>query len=339
VALAYAACSFIWGTTYFAIRVCIGPGGYGTYQAAALRFALATVALAGLVAAGRARPGPRSRAQVGWLCGAGLLNFGAYALTYTAEESISGGLACVLYGTLPLATAALSAATGTERPARSAVVGAAVSLAGVAILFYDRLAVSARQAAGVGMMLGSVALAACYNVVLKRKASGVHPLAQNAWFLGSTAAFMALLAAAEARPLPWPPPPAPSLAVVYLALVGSVVAFASYFYLVRHTSLMTASTIVLVQPVVALGVDALWEAQPVGPGAYAGAAVTLCGVGANLLPGVLAARRASAAARAPGGGGGGAGRGGGPGAARRRPATARRRRASPAAARPGRDAG
>jgi drug/metabolite transporter (DMT)-like permease len=285
VALAYAACVVIWGTTFYAIRACIGPGGYPTYQAAALRFVIAALALAALAASGRARPGPRSRAQAAWIVAAGLFNFGGYALLYKAEEAITGGLACVIYGTLPLMTALLTAATGTERASRPAVAGALVSLGGIAIIFRDRLEVSARQAAGVAMMLGAVGFSTCLNVVLKRKAGGVHPLAQSAWFLGATAAAMTLLAAAEGRPVPWPPPPGPTLALLYLAIVGSVVAFGAYFYLIRHTSLMTASTIVLLEPIVALFVDAAWEAQPIGAAAYLGAAVTMGGVGVSTLIG------------------------------------------------------
>jgi drug/metabolite transporter (DMT)-like permease len=283
VALAYVACALIWGTTFYAIRACIGPGGYPTYQAAALRFVVAALALAGLAAAGGARPRPRSRAQAAYICAAGLLNFGGYALLYTAEESISGGVACVIYGTLPLMTAVLGAATGTERASGAALGGALVALGGIATIFYDRLEVSPRQATGVALMLGAVGLSTCMNLVLKRKAAGVHPLAQNAWFLGATAVAMTLLALAEGRPLPWPPPPGPTLALLYLAIVGSVVAFAAYFYLIRHTSLMTASTVVLVEPVVALLVDAAYETQAIGAAAYAGAAITLGGVGVSML--------------------------------------------------------
>lgn len=284
-ALAYGACVLIWGTTFYAIRACIGPGRYPTHQAAALRFVVAALVLAALAASGRARPSPRSPAQAAWICVAGLFNFGGYALLYKAEEAITGGVACVIYGTLPLMTALLSAATGTERVSRASVAGALVSLGGIAIIFRDRLEVSAQQAAGVVMMLVTVGFSTCMNVLLKRKAEGVHPLSQNAWFLGTTAVAMSLLAAAEGRPLPWPPPPGPTLALLYLAIVGSVVAFGAYFYLIRQTSLMTASTIVLLEPLVALFVDAAWEAQPIGAAAYFGAAVTMAGVGVSILLG------------------------------------------------------
>jgi drug/metabolite transporter (DMT)-like permease len=292
VALAYVTCSVIWGTTFYAIRACIGPGGYPTYQAAALRFVLAALVVVGLAAAGRASPGPRSRAQAAWLTAAGLLNFAGYALTYRAEESIPGGLACVIYGTQPLLTAALAAATGTERAPRSAVIGSLASLGGVALIFYDRLEVSAQQATGVALMMAAVSCGTCMNVILKRKAGGLHPLAQNAWFLSIVGAAMTLLALAEGRPLPWPPPPGPTVALVYLALLGSVVAFAAYFYLLRHASLMTATTIMLVQPVIALLVDAVWEAQPISGLAYVGAAVTTSGVGVSLVLGRRALKAA-----------------------------------------------
>lgn len=283
VVLSYLACACIWGTTYFAIRVSIAPGGYPTYLAAALRFVIAAAVVVAVVLAGGLGPRPRSAAQAAWIVLAGVLNFGAYALIYTAEESITGGLTCVIYGTMPLVTAVLAAATGTERASPAAVVGAVVSLAGIAIIFQGQLAVSERQATGVAMTLGAVVLGTVFNIILKRKASGLHPFAQSAWFLGTTAGGMTVAALVAGKPMPWPPPLGPSLAVLYLAIVGSVIAFGSFFYLLHHTRLMVASTVVLVQPVIALFVDTMWETQRLGPSAYLGAAVTLLGVAVNIV--------------------------------------------------------
>lgn len=283
VVLSYLACACIWGTTYFAIRVSIAPGGYPTYLAAALRFVIAAVVVVAVVLALGLGPRPRSAAQAAWIVLAGVLNFGAYALIYTAEESITGGLTCVIYGTMPLVTAVLAAVTGTERASPAAVVGAVVSLAGIAIIFQGQLAVSERQATGVAMTLGAVVLGTVFNIILKRKAAGLHPFAQSAWFLGTTAGGMTVAALVAGKPMPWPPPFSPSLAVLYLAIVGSVIAFGSFFYLLHHTRLMVASTVVLVQPVIALFVDTMWETQRLGASAYLGAGVTLLGVAVNIV--------------------------------------------------------
>jgi drug/metabolite transporter (DMT)-like permease len=289
VVVAYVACALIWGTTYFAIRVCIGPGGYPTYFAAAARFAIAAIVLAALVAIGVARPGPKTRKDWAWLGFAGVLNFGGYALVYTAEESIPGALGAVVYGTAPLMTAILAAVTRTERPTRVAILGALVALAGIAIISRERLQVSSSQAAGVVMVLCSVVLSCAYNVVLKRHATGQHPLATNAVFLGTTALAMTLFAAvAEHRAPPWPPAFKPTLAIFYLAIVGSVIAFASYFYLLQRVRLMTSSTLVLLPPIVAMVVDRIWEPVQIAPLTYVGAAVTLLGVGLNLAFGAPA---------------------------------------------------
>jgi drug/metabolite transporter (DMT)-like permease len=282
--LSYAGCALIWGTTYFFIRVSIAPGGYPTYTAAAVRFAIAAVLLVGWVAAGFARPMPRGRRAFGALGLAGVLNCTSYALIYTAEERIPGGLAAVIFGTLPLITAIVAAATGIERPTRSAVAGAVVSLVGIAVISLDRLDVSVDQAVGCLMVLGAVTCSATYNTVLKRHTQGLHPLASNAVFIAVTAVLMAGVAASvEGRAPPWPPPLRPTLAILYLALFGTVVAFAGFFYLIAHVRLMTLSTLVLVQPLVALVVDALFEAQRIGARTYIGAGITLAGVLLNFV--------------------------------------------------------
>lgn len=89
---AYLACALIWGTTWYAIRVCIA--GYPTLASVALRFLFAAVVLAPLAL--RAQPWPRGRTW-GWLVLAGLCNATGYALVYLGEERVSGAVAAVLY--------------------------------------------------------------------------------------------------------------------------------------------------------------------------------------------------------------------------------------------------
>jgi len=88
----------------------------------------------------------------------------------------------------------------------------------------------------------------------------------------------------ERQAPPWPPPVRPTLALLYLAIFGSVVAFSLYFYLLRHMTLTAVSTLLFVEPVLALLIDAVWEREiHLGPRAYAGAALTLVGVAITFL--------------------------------------------------------
>ncbi|HUS64275.1 MAG TPA: EamA family transporter, partial [Kofleriaceae bacterium] len=81
---------------------------------------------------------------------------------------------------------------------------------------------------------------------------------------------------------------------LYLAVLGSVVTFVCYFYLLQRVTLMTASTLVLIQPVIALLVDAAWERDiRLAARSYIGVAVTLAGVALNLGMKWRKARRAT----------------------------------------------
>ena len=69
-ALAYVGCALVWGTTWFAIRVCMGPGGFAPFAGAAIRFVIAVALLAVLVATGLAGRGPSTWRRRNWIGGA-----------------------------------------------------------------------------------------------------------------------------------------------------------------------------------------------------------------------------------------------------------------------------
>lgn len=278
VVAAYLGCALIWGTTWYAIRVCLT--GYPTIASVALRFVIAAAILVPI--AWRCRPWPRGRAWA-WLAFAGVLDAAAYLLVYLGEERVSGAVAAVLYGTQPLILGILLWATRMEPLTRRHLIGAVTALAGVAVLFLDQLDLSARQATGVGLVVASVVAATSYTMVMRRHAAGIHGAVSTAIFLAVTALVLGVAALGVGEPLPWPSPAVPTAALLYLAVVGTVIAFLLYFWLLGRTNLLVTSTLVFVFPLVALGVDALFEHQlPLGPRTVLGAAVTLAGLAVSL---------------------------------------------------------
>ena len=213
------------------------------------------------------------------MCGLG------YGLVYAGETRISGGLAAVIFGLLPLMTGVATFLAGTERPPARFFAGSLVALGGIAIIYADRMTASANQALGVALVFASVLVCAIYTIILKRHASDTDPLATNLPFLSAAALSLLLFAASYERQLPpWPPAVRPTVALLYLAVFGSVITFALYFYLLRRMSVTAASTLVFVEPVLALLIDAGFEREiRLGARSYAGAAVTLLGVAISLL--------------------------------------------------------
>ena len=285
--LAYLVLAVIWGTTWFAIRASMGDGGYPPMLAAALRFTLATLVLAPL--AWRARPWP-TRAQWPWLIVAGVLNAIGYALIYLGEREVPGGLAAVLFGTQPLVVAALLYLTRIETVRATDVASALIALAGVAVIFADQLAVSGGQALGVVLVLASVVVSALYTMVIKRHGGRTHVLASTAVFVGVTAVCLWLAAALSPHhAMPWPLPIQPTLALVYLAVAGTAIGFAAYFWLLARVSLLAANVLGFVLPVIALAVDAVFESHvQLGVRSYLGVAIIFAAV-------ALAQRRPAAA--------------------------------------------
>jgi drug/metabolite transporter (DMT)-like permease len=278
VVAAYLGCALIWGTTWYAIRVSITA--YPTCAAVALRFAVAAAILIPLAL--RVRAWPRGRVW-GWLVLSGVLDACGYLLVYLGEERVTGGLAAVLYGTQPLVLAVMLTVTRIERLTRRHVIGAAISLIGVIVLFLDRLEISPHQAVGVGLVLGSVVASTAYSMIMKQKAAAVHGLVATTIFLTVTAIVLGAVALVANEPLPWPPPVAPTLALLYLAAMGSVVAFLLYFFLLARTRLLVTTTLVFVFPLVAMVVDAVFEREsPLGVRAYLGTAITLGGLAVSL---------------------------------------------------------
>jgi drug/metabolite transporter (DMT)-like permease len=296
VVVCYVVCAIVWSTTWFAIRVCIADGGYPTLPAAAIRFSIAALVLGVLVWFGFGRPRPRGRRQLTWLAVAGGFNGIAYSLVYRAEDTLPGGVVAVVFGTYSLFTAIGAKLTSTERVRAMDVAAATLSLLGMAVIFWDRLTVSPEQAIGVVFGLASVFASVVYNIIFKREASDVNPLSSTAVLLGVSSLCLWLVSVSSGPiDLPWPPPTAPTLALFYLAILGSVVTFVCYFYMLKRVSLMTASTLVLIQPVLALLVDAVWEDEVRLVGrSYLGVALTFSGVALALGWKWHSARRAAA---------------------------------------------
>jgi drug/metabolite transporter (DMT)-like permease len=285
VILAYTACALIWGTTWYAIRVCIGPNGYPTFPAAALRFTFSSVALALVWFFYRRKIKQPTAKEVLWISIAGLLSGIAYGLLYSAEEKIAGGLAAVLSATSPLIAAIMAMMTRTEKLSKPTIYGSAVALVGVATVFHDRLQVSADQASAVGILIFNAFLNSSSNVAMKHNARHTAALASNTiFFLAAATTLWVTAAIAGDCSIPSPLPLAPTVALLYLTVFGTLLAFACFFYLLRTTRLSNAMTLAFVTPVIALVVDAFWERNVVlTMQSYIGIGIVLTGVAISVL--------------------------------------------------------
>jgi drug/metabolite transporter (DMT)-like permease len=241
---------------------------------AALRFGLAAVVFAVLVAALRL-PLPRGRA-LALVVAYGLVGFGlAYGALYWAMQEAPAGIAAVVLAVGPLLVLLLAVAHRLERFSVRAAVGAAIALGGSALMFLEP------GDADVGWtsfaVLGLAAVAASESVVLSKLAGPQHPMAMN--LIGMTAGAAALLAFAALRgeELALPHETDTRLAVAYL-VAATVGMFLCILYVVqRWTASATAYTFVSM-PVVAVVAGAIALDEEITAAVVAGGVLVLAGV-------------------------------------------------------------
>lgn len=258
--LAFVLLCGIWGSTWISIKV--GYGGIGAFNVAALRFFMAGVLFVPVVFAQRA-PWPRGSTEWSVVAVVGVFLFAFdYGLIYWGEQWLESGLTAVLFAVLPIVTAtAAHFYMPRERLTPRKLAGTLFAFFGVAALFADRLHLDASNLVPMTAILLSAVCAAVATVVTKRHGGGLHPAALNAPAMLIGAGLLAAASVASGNGLRLPRDPVAWWAIGYLAVVGSIVAFLMYFWLLKSWSATTLSFISVFTPLVALvlGYAALGE--------------------------------------------------------------------------------
>ncbi|HUP00842.1 MAG TPA: EamA family transporter [Gemmatimonadota bacterium] len=270
--------ALIWGSTWLVIK--IGLADLPPFLSAALRFALAAAILF-FLARLRAVPLLGSRRAHLIFLGLGLTVYWvSYGVVYWGEQYLASGLTAVLFATNPLFTLLLAQGVlPAERVTPRKLLGVALGFLGVVLIYRADLAFTHPRApiAAVIMLLSPLA-AAVSTVAIKRWAGHVHPY--NLTILpmgyGAAALFLTSILTEEMGDARWSAGAIGS--VVYLAVLGSVIAFVAYYTLLRQIPVTTLNLLSYVFPVVAVGLGYLILDEVLPPLAVAGAVLIVAGI-------------------------------------------------------------
>ncbi|MGH7727547.1 MAG: DMT family transporter [Vulcanimicrobiaceae bacterium] len=270
---AYAGIVGIWGTTWLGIKFSLL--GWPPLTGAGARFLIAGAVLWCVAFARGIHLRP---AALDWRFVAILAfsMFGlSYALTYLAETHLASGLVAVLYGTMPFFVFAFALPMLGERTPLTAVAGAVLALAGVAVISLVG-AVRGELAFIVAALVAS-ASSAFGNVYLKRHAS-VAPLVAlpPAMLLGGAGLTLCGLAT-ERTSLHAALAFTPLAALLYLALVGSALAFVLNAWLLQRIPAGAVSFSALMVPVIAVAVGIVFGGEVFSSRDLIGAALVIAG--------------------------------------------------------------
>jgi len=257
----FVACVAIWGSTWLAITFQLGS--VAPEASVAWRFLLASTLLFAYCLVRRLSLRYTLREHAG-IALQGILMFSAsYIAVYYAEQNVVSGLVAVGYSASPL-LGMLGMRLLFRTPMTHAVIaGSILGIAGVVLVFWPEFGLlrgDRRTAVGAAFTAAAVVLSTLGSMAAHRNQEGRIPLWQGmAWAMFYGALFSLAVALAAGKPIAfsWTAPYLLSLA--YLAVFGSIVAFAGYLTLIRRMGVARSGYIGVMVPIVALAVSAAFE--------------------------------------------------------------------------------
>jgi len=247
---AFFAIYVLWGATFLAIRVAVLE--VPPFLMAGMRFFVAGSVLYGFMRLrGEASPSPAEWRSIGLMA---LFMFVAtYGALFWAEQYVPSGITSVIEATLPITTLTLEVFVFRQQPFRWQMMGSvAVGFGGVVMLLVKNgerdfavLPCLVILASGVAWSLGAVLVR---SMPLPRS----RPLtAGGAMMLGGLVLLALSWVAGEANPLPYIPLRA-GIALLYLIVGGSLIAFTAYVWLLGRMPATRVASHAYVNPLVAL---------------------------------------------------------------------------------------
>jgi drug/metabolite transporter (DMT)-like permease len=220
----------------------------------------------------------RRDARLTYLAG-GLGIWGAMTCVYWGAQYIPSGMVSVLFGLSPVVTALMAALWLGERAlTRFRLLGMTLGLTGLGLIFGHSFELGSNTGWGMAAVLLSVNIHAASAVWVKRIGSKLHPLETTTgsmlvavplfiatWLYGDGDAPVAL-------------PEHALLSIVYLGVMGSVVGFVLYYYVLRRMQASRVALIALLTPIIALLLGQWLNNEVIGAREWLGTLVILVGL-------------------------------------------------------------
>jgi drug/metabolite transporter (DMT)-like permease len=283
----FALCTAIWGSTWLVITFQLGV--VAPEVSVVWRFGIAAAVLAAFCVATRRslRFGASDHARMA-LQGA-LMFCGNYVLVYWAEQHVVSGLVAVAFSLYTVMSLFAQRAIDGLPVARRAVIGAALGVGGVALLFLPEVAGATYDDRdtlfGIVFALAGAVTATLGNLVASRvHGRGLPIVPSTAWAMAYGTLATAILAVAVGAPWSFDTRITYVASLAYLAIAGTVIAFIAFLALMRAVGIARASYIGVSTPVVAMVLSTAFEGYRPTLYTFVGMALAIIGNVAVLRP-------------------------------------------------------
>jgi drug/metabolite transporter (DMT)-like permease len=275
----------VWGTTWIAIKISLE--GLPPLLGASLRFSIAITILFFFIRI----KGINIRVGFKNFCliflSSILMYTLDYGLIYWGEQYLSAGVTAIFFATFPIFTGLWATFYFPDERFRwNKFLGLLLGFLGIIFVFYDQL-ILAKFDKMVVLASGAIILAAAGGalsvVIVKKYLIKLNPitLTFNQMIYGIITLFVISIIIEDTSQLKmdgrvW-------IAVLYLGIIGSALAFVLYYWLLQQLSPITLSLIIYITPLIALFVDYLVFEEIIQPRAFLGTIIIFSGIALTQL--------------------------------------------------------
>lgn len=268
----------IWGTTWLAIKVSIFT--LPPFFSAGVRFVIASLVILAILKIRKFKYRFDLRQTI-FLLLVGLGSFSVpYGLVYWAEGRITSGLTAVTFAVMPFFAAILSKLfLKDEEFTFWKVFGITLGFFGLIVIFWNDLRIgSIGTIEGILASVLSAFLNAVVAVAVKKHGGDIDPIFINLipMALGAVTLLATSYFVEDWSTLQWNV--STIIAILYLAIFGSAVAFGIYFYLLKHMSVVLLSMTSFITPLLAITSGAVFLSEKFPSGTLVGSAMILGGI-------------------------------------------------------------
>ena len=257
----YIATVLIWGSTWFAIEFQIGD--VDVAASVAYRFIISTIFMWAYCLWAKI-PLKFSANDHLYIILLAAFNFSLnYAVIYASQKHLSSAMTSIAFSTMLLMNIVNTRLFFGTKIAKKTYIGAFFGISGIVALFWHELSSldnGSTELIGLGLVLSSALLASIGNMISVRNSNaGMNVFAVNAWGMLYGALILSSLVLMSDAQFSFSTSPSYVISLLYLSIFGTVIAFATYYLLLKEMGPERASYVIVLFPVVAVAISSLFE--------------------------------------------------------------------------------
>ena len=207
--------------------------------------------------------------------------FGGMMFSYLAAQTVSSGLISLIFGLAPVLSGLLAQRIlGEAKFGLVKWIAFTIAILGLFIVCSDQISINDQMILGLVYVFCAVILFSLSGVLVKRIQISIHPFATTVGALifcipMFTLAWLAM--GAEVNVVNWSY--RSIWAIVYLGVIGSLIGFLAYFFVLQKLPPSTVALATMITPVIAICLGAVLNNEHISVNTIVGALIVMLGLG------------------------------------------------------------